>query len=175
MLASMTEPDPGIEQVIRSAVRVVLSDADGRVLLLHITEPQHPDVDDCWELPGGGIDPGESLVEAAQRELVEETGLSIPEDDIGPPHWFRSVSFLHAGKRRFQDEAIVHAVVRQSAPVVQALGFSDDERETFVGYRWWDVADIEAGAGRFFPGSLPALLRRFLDGDRIDEPFERFS
>jgi len=174
MLTTMTEPDPR-EQVVRSAVRVVLTDADGRLLLLHITEPQHPGVDDCWELPGGGIDPGETLTQAAQRELVEETGLTIPDDDIGAPRWFRSVSFLHAGARRFQDESIVHAVVRQPAPVVEPRGLSDDERATTIGHRWWSVDDVEASAERFFPGSLPAVLRRFLNGDRIDEPFELFS
>jgi len=175
MLTTMTESEPGMEQVVRTAVRVVLTDADGRVLLLHITEPQHPDVDDCWELPGGGIDPGENVLQAAQRELVEETGLTIPDEDIGPPHWFRSVAFLHAGVRRFQDEAIVHAVVRQSAPVVEPHGLTEDELATTVGHRWWSVDDVETSAERFFPGSLPTVLRRFLSGDRIDEPFEMFS
>jgi len=175
MLATMTEPEPGIEQVFRSAVRVVLTDPEGRVLLLHITEPQHPDVDDCWELPGGGIDPGENLTQAAQRELVEETGLKIPDEDIGQPRWFRSVTFLHAGARRFQDEEIVHAVVRQSAPAVEPGGLTDDERSTTVGHRWWSVDDVESSGERFFPGSLPTVLRRFLNGNRIDEPFERFS
>ncbi len=175
MVTTMTDHEPEIEQVVRSAVRVVLTDSDGRVLLLHITEPQHPDVDDCWELPGGGIHPGENLTQAAQRELVEETGLTIPDEDIGPPHWFRSVGFLHAGARRFQDEAIVHAVVGQSSPVIEPGGLTDDELATTVGHRWWSVDDVETSAERFFPGSLPTMLRRFLNGDRIVEPFERFS
>jgi len=35
-----------------------------------------------WVLPGGGIDPGESSEQAAMREILEETGLSVKIDRL---------------------------------------------------------------------------------------------
>lgn len=44
----------------------------GRVLLTHQTDPR-PEL----QLPGGGIDPGESPLQALHREVMEETGWRI--------------------------------------------------------------------------------------------------
>lgn len=51
---------------------------DGRVLLVKRGQPP---LAGEWSLPGGGVEVGETLVAAVQREVFEETGLIV---DVGP-------------------------------------------------------------------------------------------
>lgn len=60
---------------VREFACIILVDRRGWLLLQERDE--HPEIDpDRWALVGGGREPGESFVEAAQRELAEETGLT---------------------------------------------------------------------------------------------------
>ena len=63
-----------MDPVIRTAARVLPVSPDGQVLLLQCQDPARPG-DLHWISVGGAVDPGESRVEAALRELREETGI----------------------------------------------------------------------------------------------------
>jgi ADP-ribose pyrophosphatase YjhB (NUDIX family) len=58
-------------QPVGLGVRGIVFDPDGRVLLVKHTYLQG------WYLPGGGVEPGETLIECLMRELAEETHISI--------------------------------------------------------------------------------------------------
>lgn len=62
-------------------VRVIVADGEGNVLLVHSAKRRSPRA--CaWECPGGAVLSGESSVRAAQRELCEETGIALDEEDF---------------------------------------------------------------------------------------------
>jgi ADP-ribose pyrophosphatase YjhB (NUDIX family) len=61
---------PKANSVVPSVTAIVTDDA-GRILLVHKTD------NDLWALPGGGMDLGESITDAAVRETKEETGIDI--------------------------------------------------------------------------------------------------
>jgi len=166
---------PDLPIIERSAVRLVVLDADQRVLLFHTHDPDHPDLGTWWELPGGGIDPGETYVATAVRELREETGIVVTPGQVGPPTWRRRASFIHRQVRHMQDEVVMTVRLAGAGPAVDGSLRLDYEQEDYFGFRWWAVADIAASRLRFYPGRLPELLSAFLAGEQIDEPFELWS
>lgn len=159
----------------RNAVRVVVLDVHDRVLLFHTCDVDHPDLGQWWELPGGGIDPGETYLDTAIRELREESGIIADASQIGPANWRRRASFIHRQRRHLQDEVVVSVRLSTPGPDVDESGRLDYEREDYFAFRWWPTLEIVQSDERFYPGQLPQLLMSFLDGNTIDEPFELWS
>lgn len=156
----------------RDVVRAVVLDENDRVLLLQVGELGNPEFGTAWELPGGGIEPGETHVQALIRELREETGILIAAEQIQPPTWRRDVIYDYRGSRRLQHEAI--STVRLNGPAPEILGSMRDgfELSDLFDARWWTQGEILASREWFYPHSLPAVLTRFLSGATIVEPTE---
>ncbi|QFZ78717.1 NUDIX domain-containing protein [Streptomyces fagopyri] len=143
---------------LRRVARVVLLDAQERILLLHGHEPDDP-ADDWWFTPGGGLEGDETRERAALRELEEETG--ITEVELGPVLWRRRCSFPFAGRRWDQDEWYFLARTTQTGTV--AAGLTELERRSVAGARWWTCQELTEAHETVYPTRLAELLRRLLD------------
>jgi 8-oxo-dGTP pyrophosphatase MutT (NUDIX family) len=156
----------------RHAVRLVVLDAEHSILLLHTRDLSNDTFGTAWELPGGGIESGESFAVAAARELEEETGIRISATAVGTPLWRRDVLYTYRGERRLQHESIAIVHLQAEAPAISAGLRVAFESEDHFEHRWWRQQDIASSAELFFPRSLPVQLPRLLSGEAIVEPLE---
>lgn len=161
-----------METVERNVVRLVVIEASGRVLLLHVRDATQPEFGTAWELPGGGLEAGEDYVQAAIRELREETGIEIGPDCIAAPSWHREVSYVYRNVHRHQHEIVACARLADALPTIGGSNRPGWEKDDVLGAQWWSVDEIAASNERFYPKSLARLLPVFLRGEAIREPLE---
>lgn len=116
----------------------------GRVLLIQRGQPPHRG---CWSLPGGLVECGERLRQAARREAREETGAELR---IGPvAEVFERLQFQR-GRCRHHYVIVDFLATRRRQNTLQA-------RSDACAARW--VSWRELARLRLTPGLL-AVLRR---------------
>ncbi len=67
--------------LLQVGVKILLKNKDGKYLLIHRSAEKYPEVKDAWDIVGGRINLGTSLMENLSREVFEETKLKI----VGEP------------------------------------------------------------------------------------------
>ena len=144
----------------RRAARVLLVDGADRVLLLRGTDPADPSQGEWWFTPGGGLDEGEQPVQAACRELAEETGLVLDEADLGPVVHERVAHFRFSGQHYRQAE--VFYLARVDRHEVDTAGWTPLEVASVLEHRWWPRTELAVTTERVYPDDLAAVLTRAL-------------
>jgi 8-oxo-dGTP diphosphatase len=67
-------PEDGDSSPLIACVGAVVHDPSGRLLLIRRGHAPHTG---RWTLPGGRVEPGETPEQAIEREVLEETGLTV--------------------------------------------------------------------------------------------------
>ena len=151
-------PEPGTV-VRRTTARVLPVRPDGKVLLLHGWDPLKPE-SPYWFTIGGGVEEGETIAEAASRELREEVGIVVPADALGAPMATSMIEFEWGGCRVIQQQTFF-AVAVDDIDVTFA-NQEELERQTISAHGWWYGDDLEA-TGQAAHVTIPDLVRQASD------------
>ena len=112
-----------------------------------------PPAEDLWAIPGGSMEIGETLQEAAEREILEETGIQIRASK--PIYTFDVIDRDAAGKVRFH-----YVIVDLAADYVMGEPVAGDDA---LEARW--VSAREINGLEMSAATLKLLKNRFGFGD----------
>lgn len=151
----MTEP---ILVRHRPTARVLLMNDSGEFFMIKTHFDPELGLPPRWLTPGGGIDEGETPSQAAVRELREETGLVLAEEELGgifaelPGRWDWSDG-IH-----YQTYIDTIYLVQKNDFELDNSGWTPDEHRDVLEWRWWNVRDLVSSGESVGPHGLAELL-----------------
>jgi len=140
----------------RPSSRLLVLDPAGCLLLFRFVHKRGALAGQAfWATPGGGLEPGENFVEAAIRELNEETGINV--DSIGVPVARREfVMTMPDGEQVVSEEQYFVILVKEQRLLRDQWTLL--ELEAIAEHKWWTPAALKATPDTIWPSDLPEML-----------------
>jgi 8-oxo-dGTP pyrophosphatase MutT (NUDIX family) len=137
----------------------MLVDEKNRIFLLKTHFDPEVGLPPRWLTPGGGIDSGETTLEAAVRELREETGMRVNPEELGEPALVSSGRWDWADGLSYHTytDTIYELKVQNFDP--DTSGFTQDELRDILEYRWWTIQELMQSDEQLAPHELREWLR----------------
>ena len=135
----------------RVAVGAVITHQDKVLLVLR----GQPPAKDKWAIPGGSVNLGESLQAAAEREVLEETGLKIKAGEVV----YSFDAILHDAEGRVQYHYVILDLKAEVLDPTQPLIPADDVYDA----AWFSLADLDQ-TDLVISDTTRMLLRELING-----------
>jgi len=111
-----------------------------------------------WLTIGGGLEPGETLAEAAAREMREEAGIVVDPAALGRPLGTTVIRYTAFGMLPVTDYLTYFAIALDEA----VLSFAEQsplERRTIVAHEWLTADELDRRPERLSDEALPRMIR----------------
>jgi 8-oxo-dGTP pyrophosphatase MutT (NUDIX family) len=158
---SAADDSAGRPLEVRQVARVIVLDAAGAVLLIQGRDPGAPDRAPFWFTPGGKIDPGETPEQAASRELLEEVGVAVAPEALGPVVTTEESLYQFEGVA-YRQSGVFYAVRHSGALTLDPANWTDVEQRTILGTRWWTLDELRGTQETIYPAHLPDVVAQLL-------------
>jgi 8-oxo-dGTP pyrophosphatase MutT (NUDIX family) len=160
---------------VRKAVRVVLLNDADELLFMCIDDPSIRSIGReyrgrFWTLIGGEIEPDETIRDAAEREVFEETGLTREDVEFGPQVWFGELDLVLYGKPTHIRQEFVVARTRHRH--VSLAHLTDAEKKVVKQVSWFSLDRIINSGEVVHPVRLPEYLPEIIAGKYPEKPVE---
>lgn len=137
---------------IRRAARIIVIDQHDRLLMFRFdVEGRDP----FWVTAGGECDPDESFIDAARRELFEETGIAA---DPGEQIARICPEFVTVEGEPVQaDERYFRVYVRETR--IDTSNHTELEKRVMQEHRWFTQEELQAWPEAIFPENIAELMK----------------
>jgi len=129
--------------------------------------PEHADLTHAWQMPQGGVDPGEDTWAAALRELYEETNIRSVEKLAEIPEWLNYdiprdlIGVAWSGKYRGQTQKWYALRFIGEESEIDIEHPAGGHKPEFAAWRWEPMQNLPALIVPFKRGVYERVIKEF--------------